>query len=310
MNKFRDTLPEAVCAPGALLIAVIVCAVIAPTSADAYERTTTCDKNDPASPQPCDADEEPLPIYWPKTCVAYHINEEGTDNAVDVSDGLTEELESSVLESFETWTDVDCTGIHIEYAGETSDDYAGFDDDPDAVNRNVVVWRDEDWSEVSSSQAFALTSVSYNPRTGEVADADIEINSDVFDINVTSEPDDEHVDLRNTLVHEIGHFVGLDHTDEREATMYGSARLGETKKRTLHQVDIDGVCDIYPEDEAPESCDPHSDDPVDARDVFDGTSNDDDESTCATAASSPVDLAALVVLVGLFAAPIRRSSDE
>ncbi|MFW5965957.1 MAG: matrixin family metalloprotease [Persicimonas sp.] len=290
-----------------MLLAVTLLAVATPASAEDYVRTTTCDENDPNSPQPCDDDEDPLPIYWPKTCVAYRINEEGTDNAVDVDEGLTEELESSVIESFETWTDVDCTGLRIEYGGETSDDYAGFNDDSDAVNRNVIMWRDEDWSEVTSSQAFALTSVSYHPDTGEIADADIEINSDLFDINVTSEPDDEDVDLRNTLIHEIGHFIGLDHTDEREATMYGSARLGETKKRTLHQVDIDGICDIYPEDEAPESCDPDSDDPVDAREVFKGSSNDDDDdSTCATTASSPIDLAALVVLVGLLAAPVRR----
>ena len=56
------------------------------------------------------------------------------------------------------------------------------------------------------------------------------------------------------MTHEVGHYLGLDHSQIQEATMYRSARLGETKKRSLEQDDIDGVCSIYPVSESPLEC--------------------------------------------------------
>ena len=46
-------------------------------------------------------------------------------------------------------------------------------------------------------------------------DADIEVNAQHFrwaDLKVDGQIDAETADLQNTLVHEFGHFIGLDHT--------------------------------------------------------------------------------------------------
>jgi MYXO-CTERM domain-containing protein len=54
------------------------------------------------------------------------------------------------------------------------------------------------------------------------------------------------MDLRNTLTHEVGHFVGLAHARDPAATMDASTQMREVEKRTLAADDVDGVCAIYP----------------------------------------------------------------
>ena len=59
-------------------------------------------------------------------------------------------------------------------------------------------------------------------------------------------------DIQNIATHELGHTLKLGDlygSGDTEKTMYGYAASGETKKRTLHQDDIDGICYIYPKPE-------------------------------------------------------------
>lgn len=56
-------------------------------------------------------------------------------------------------------------------------------------------------------------------------------------------------DVANVAVHEIGHtlmLLDLGKSRQREMTMYGSARLGELKKRTLGLGDRTGLNVMYP----------------------------------------------------------------
>ncbi|MFH0899120.1 MAG: hypothetical protein V2A73_00685 [Pseudomonadota bacterium] len=156
--------------------------------------------------------------------------------------------------------------------------------------RNVIKFRDQRWCRPASgdteevchgSEVAGLTTIFYRDRPGAdddgtILDADIEINGVNFAVswNGETEKDGPLSDLANTLTHEVGHLVGLDHTcwngsgsqprdhngdlvprcypesalpDEvTEATMYNYQSSGETKKATLSQDDIDGYCAIYP----------------------------------------------------------------
>ena len=55
------------------------------------------------------------------------------------------------------------------------------------------------------------------------------------------------IDLQSVLTHEIGHLVGLDHSDLSAATMYPSVGTNSIAWRTLHEDDIAGVSAIYPQ---------------------------------------------------------------
>jgi MYXO-CTERM domain-containing protein len=150
--------------------------------------------------------------------------------------------------------------------------------------------------------ATAVTTVTFinrpsDPLTdGLIIDADIDLNAVDFQFYDASGPppsnlDKPPIDLWNTLTHEMGHMMGLDHTcslyvgsvsscavddqnrpvpdcslvemsrilDERmqtiyESTMYPSASPGETAKRLPHADDVAGIINAYPKVHDPLIC--------------------------------------------------------
>lgn len=232
-----------------------------PLTADAYQPTLTCT---PSGLYACQPGETPLPVLWPGAQASFVINDQGTQNST-APPGLSPELLDTILSAFAQWNQVECPGydgpdncsdMMLTYEGTTSESEIGFDQSSSANNINLVVFRDDGWEQVASNLTFALTSVTYNPRTGQIVDADMEINSEIYKQNVGDPADPNLVDLKNTLVHEVGHFVGMDHSVVSTATMYNSADLGETIKRELSRDDIDGICASYPPTFVPErTCD-------------------------------------------------------
>lgn len=120
-----------------------------------------------------------------------------------------------------------------------------------------------------SDTTIALTTTTFSFKTGVIYDADIEFNAalqeggDRFLFTTISsppcEPDAQSAlcvatDIQNTLTHEIGHVVGLDHVEVPGSTMEPSAPLGETQKRVLDVGSADGFCRIYPPREATPPC--------------------------------------------------------
>ena len=62
-------------------------------------------------------------------------------------------------------------------------------------------------------------------------------------------PSTNAYDVQNILVHELGHWVGLDDlydSADEDLTMYGYGSLRELKKDTLESGDTLGVQSIYP----------------------------------------------------------------
>jgi uncharacterized protein (TIGR03382 family) len=54
------------------------------------------------------------------------------------------------------------------------------------------------------------------------------------------------IDLQNTLTHELGHAMGLDHVASPGSTMEPTAPPGETQKRILDDGTAAGFCSVYP----------------------------------------------------------------
>jgi hypothetical protein len=170
---------------------------------------------------------------------------------------------------------------------------------PDAANdnKNTIAIRTGVWTDICSTLKdgtkdchqpgeLALTTV-WSRACGEVVEADVEVNADGasaapfmwadLDATVTN----GFHDLQNALTHEMGHFIGLDHTcwlnagaavgevddqgnavpdcsdatpAEVDATMYPSSDAGDISKRTLSQDDLDGLWAIYPAGTNPVTC--------------------------------------------------------
>jgi MYXO-CTERM domain-containing protein len=130
--------------------------------------------------------------------------------------------------------------------------------------------------------ALAITSVFQRTDTGEITDADIEVNAVHFTWgDFVRQPDVGMHDFQGTITHEIGHVLGLEHTCHvqrttldgtpvprpvdnsgtpipncspdnppliTDATMYVSVSSPETEigLRSLSPDDAQGVCEIYP----------------------------------------------------------------
>lgn len=199
------------------------------------------------------------PIKWWSSCYYWTLTREDIVNT-DVNPNAIqptipfEEIQNAVRSSFNTWQEVDCSYF---YFVETEAGYchdANFDKNCDNANR--IFWREKDWISEDApwrlSNQMALTSVFYNTETGEIWDVDIEINGQFFEWTTTTEYPVN--DIQNTITHEIGHTLGLDHSQFPDATMYGYSEEGDLMKRDLSQDDIEGLCHIYNIEEDPNIC--------------------------------------------------------
>lgn len=192
------------------------------------------------------------PLEWSRRCIPFWINEAGSEDIPTFS-----VVENGVLASFAVWEDVACSDLEFPYQGTTTIDTVGAD------FRNVVMFVDDDWDH--GAMVIALTTTTFCQKSdggrcdveGRILDADIELNGEHFDFTHTTNPIRIRFDLRNTVAHEVGHLLGLDHTPVPEATMYPSADPRETFKASLHADDIEGLCDLYPSAETePAPCEP------------------------------------------------------
>ncbi|HEX2656678.1 MAG TPA: hypothetical protein VHU40_00335 [Polyangia bacterium] len=167
-------------------------------------------------------------------------------------------------------------------------------------DENSIAIRNGNWEAICSTTKdgktvchqpgeLALTTV-WSRTCGEIVEADVEVNASKdfawADLSITDDPGLQ--DLQNALTHELGHFIGLDHTcllaplvdpttgqpiepvdntgakvplctpdlplTIRGATMFPSAQPGDVSKRSLSADDRMGLCQIYPKGTTPEQC--------------------------------------------------------
>lgn len=223
-------------------------ATLVASSVSAYCVYTVFGERPPAGVQPgsnysvpdgCLLD-QPQKLHWDLTNIEYTIE----PAPAFLPSGATEQ---SVEDGFDAWDDVpSCNAPAFQYAGVAADAVATFRQDPNggAVdNENGVYWLTSNWPH--GGDVLALTTLTFSQCSGVIVDADIEMNAADFDLTLDTQPGDESTDIANTVTHEVGHFLGLDHSDDVEATMYAEAPKGEIRKRTLEGDDAEGLCCIY-----------------------------------------------------------------
>jgi predicted Zn-dependent protease with MMP-like domain len=221
---------------GALGAAV---ALLTPASAAAFCRSTTCTGDDcPRDAEDCKTTGAPL--FWVSMCVGFSLQRDGSVNLPYT------EIERVAEASFVEWSDVQCpTGpatLAFSRLADVTCRKAEYN--PDDANANIVLFQDNKWNYTGEYNTLAKTTVTYDNDTGEIFDADIELNQ-AFNEFTTGDSDVVY-DLQSILTHEIGHFFGLDHSADLNATMTPGYDQGSTELRTIEADDIAGVCAIYP----------------------------------------------------------------
>jgi hypothetical protein len=196
--------------------------------AHAYRRSTVDD--DPSRP----------PLFWSTRRVTVHL---ASSSAPGVA---PEDLREAFRASLRAWSLAGgCTDLTLVDGGEAGGLTTNLErTTPDSENR--VVFRSADWPPELGPETLALTSAVYRRSTGEIVDADIDLNAVDHVWSASVVPLAGHDDAQNTVTHELGHAIGFAHSDDPAATMFASAEPEETAKRDLGDDDVWAVCDVYP----------------------------------------------------------------
>jgi hypothetical protein len=228
------------------------------------------------------------PLYWDSACVFIRYDSAGStqvDGEFEVADQV-----------FQRWrTDTEsCSFLRFVIEPPVARDIAGND------LINLLKFREESWcppgvtnpDDCYNRSAAGLTTLLFvddpgSSRDGEILDADIQINGVNFAVSINGQTRGSApciADLANTLTHEVGHLIGLDHTcwnrneggtqpisntgalvpdclpssslspEITEATMYNFQECGETKKASPEPDDILAYCETYPLSSGPRQC--------------------------------------------------------
>lgn len=193
-----------------------------------------------------DFDEGPS-LYWQERIVDFYI-----DDQLSADEAQNLRFRAEIETSLQTWNQVDCSDFEFRVAG-VKPVRAAYNQSGENENVITFVTAADGW--VYSRGIIAVTTNTFETSTGRIIDSDIEVNLQNFEIVVvedlgTCDPETGVMDLQNTMTHEVGHVIGLDHPPSTrtyaETTMFASAPSCETKKRSLDEDDIAGFCDIYP----------------------------------------------------------------
>ena len=248
------------------LVLIFTALLLAPAPAAAWVRTTNGNG---------------IPVEWRKSnCLVMRIDNNGSDDIKDYSEI------GAARKAWTNWRNAtkSCsylTFIELPTAKGLTPGY-----NKDGVNENIISWVETGWTHTAF--AVALTKISFVERSkdpgsgqdGRILDADIILNGQ--HLRFATDGNTKRHDVENTLTHELGHALGMDHPCDdgtystipkdnngktipkcgsasttqamKDSTMYNFTDLGETKKRSLTSDDINSICAVYPQKNDPGEC--------------------------------------------------------
>ncbi len=154
--------------------------------------------------------------------------------------------------SFQQWADVTTSDLTFSEGQVTDPSVLPGLDLVNLITTNVST-SDFNSTALGLTGAFSFTSTGTDMTTGtevefagQIIDADIMFNPDVsFSLSTTTPSD--RFDLESVATHEVGHLLGLDHSNILSSAMFPTILPGVSFPRTIALDDMIGLSTIYPD---------------------------------------------------------------
>jgi MYXO-CTERM domain-containing protein len=158
-----------------------------------------------------------------------------------------DQVQALAAEAFGSWQSARCPGggtpsVQSQFQGFVSCDrretVCGA-----SKNVNVLMLHDQNWP--YGAGQIGVTTPAAGSESGLIVDADVELNSQ--DLSLTTGPSDPgQTALKYVMAHELGHFLGLAHSDVDGALMSPGYRSLPPEADLLSADDVAAICAVYP----------------------------------------------------------------
>lgn len=190
-----------------------------------------------------------LPVRWDLNNVAGRPNVANQRVLYEIDDlgcadqalfqGPINEFEA-IQNSFSAWRNINESRIDFEFAGATSNPATSASD-----RRNVLRWVNSN----IATGVFAVTITTFDTSNGQITDADMQLNDRDFTWDTLGPAGTSGVIgramIESVVTHELGHFIGLDHPNNAQATMFYASSPGLINQSSLEVDDRAPVIDGY-----------------------------------------------------------------
>lgn len=196
-------------------------------------------------------------VAWKRMPVRFVIDNKGMGDYFrnNTTRGSVGSEIAAVQLAFNAWETVACTGgsktgLSFLDGGLVSGKTVGYDKNCTDCNTNLILFHSATGAWPYDKLQIVQVKLNYDQTTGEIFDADMEVNAEHFAFSTqTDNPDEMRIDLLSVLTYSVGLFIGLEEVKDdkfKESTMYTQLSEKDLNKRSLAPDDIEGACTIYP----------------------------------------------------------------